>query len=235
MAPSLNVAVVRFPGSNCDLDAVSALRHVGGVRSDLVWHEDPSVISYDAVVLPGGFSFGDSLRGGAIAARSPALSRVAKLAERGVPVLGICNGFQTLVEAGLLPGALLRNTTLRFVCRWVTVRVENGRTSFTRGIREWKVLRMPIAHNEGRYFAPESDLDRMESDGRIVFRYCDSSGSASRASNPTGTRRNIAGVSNKEGNVVGLMPHPERASEPVLSPTGSDDGKLIFESLLSGD
>ncbi len=234
MAPQVRVAVVRFPGSNCDLDAVGALRLVRGVKPDLVWHEDPEISSYDAVVVPGGFSFGDSLRAGAIAARSPAMKRVGRLAERGAPVLGICNGFQILIESGLLPGALLRNSSLRFVCRWVAVEVENTRTSFTRGMKKGQVLRMPIAHNEGRYFAPRSELERLSSEGRVVFRYCDDAGRPSASSNPTGTLDNIAGISNEEGNVVGLMPHPERASEPILSPLGGADGRLVFESLVRG-
>lgn len=235
MAHQIRVAVVRFPGSNCDHDAVAALRLVPGLTPGLVWHEDPDVTSYDAVVLPGGFSFGDALRAGAIASRSPAISRVTRLADRGVPVLGICNGFQILIESGLLPGALLRNSGLRFVCRWVTVRVENPNTSFTRGMQTGQVLRMPIAHNEGRYFAQRRELERLSSEGRIVFRYCDESGNVTAPSNPTGTTRNIAGISNKEGNVVGLMPHPERASEPILSPFGGADGRLVFDSLLRGD
>jgi phosphoribosylformylglycinamidine synthase len=232
MPSRLSVAVVRFPGSNCDLDALGALRLVEGVEPDLVWHEDSSLMSYDAVVLPGGFSFGDSLRAGAIAAKSPALSRVARLADRGAPILGICNGFQILIEAGILPGALLRNTTLRFICRWVAVRVDSPETSFTRGMKEGQVLSMPIAHNEGRYFAPDSDLKALFNEGRVVFRYCDPDGKVVASSNPTGTLKNIAGISNKEGNVVGLMPHPERASETLLSPTGMADGRLLFESLL---
>jgi phosphoribosylformylglycinamidine synthase len=235
MAVSTSVAVVRFPGSNCDLDAVGALKRIPGAEPRLVWHEDSSLASYDAVVLPGGFSFGDSLRAGAIASRSPALGRIAKLADRGAPVLGICNGFQVLIESGLLPGALLRNSTLRFVCRWVSVKVENRRTSFTRNMTNGQILRMPIAHNEGRYFASESDLDRLTSEHRVVFRYCDDKGRVSRTSNPTGTLRNIAGIANREGNVVGLMPHPERASEAVLSPFGSADGRLVFESLVGRD
>lgn len=235
MPGTLDVAVVRFPGSNCDLDALRALRLVPGIRPYLVWHEDATISDYDAIVLPGGFSFGDYLRAGAIAARSPALERVARLAERGRPVLGICNGFQTLIEAGLLPGALLRNSTLRFVCRWVTVTVENPKTSFTRGTKKGQVLRMPIAHNEGRYFAPDADLDRLEAEGRVAFRYCDETGDPAQTSNPTGTLRNIAGICNKEGNVVGLMPHPERAAEGILSPWASDDGGRIFESLLRSD
>jgi phosphoribosylformylglycinamidine synthase I len=233
MAGKLKVAVVRFPGSNCDLDAVKALKQVPRVEPDLVWHEDSTVSGYDAVVLPGGFSFGDYLRAGAIAARSPAMGRISRLADKGVPVLGICNGFQTLVEAGLLPGALLRNTTLRFVCRWVTVRVDNPGTSFTRGTKKGQVLRMPIAHNEGRFFAPEAELRRLASCGQVVFRYCDESGAATLRSNPTGTLLNIAGVSNREGNVVGLMPHPERAADSILSPYDSEDGKFLFRSLLA--
>jgi len=149
------VAVVRFPGSNCDLDAVNALRTFRNVEADLVWHEEPSIGEYDAIILPGGFSFGDYLRAGAIAARSPALKRVTESAESGTPILGICNGFQILIEAGLLPGALLRNTSLRFVCKWVTIRVESDSTSFTREMRKGQVLRIPIAHNEGRFYTSE--------------------------------------------------------------------------------
>jgi phosphoribosylformylglycinamidine synthase subunit PurQ / glutaminase len=235
MSGTLKVAVVRFPGSNCDLDTMRALKSVRGVVPDLVWHEDSSVSRYDAVILPGGFSFGDYLRAGAIAARSPALGRISKLADRGLPILGICNGFQTLTEAGLLPGALLRNSSLRFVCKWVTVKVENPRTRFTRGIRQGQVLRMPIAHNEGRYAAPEEELAALESQGSIAFRYCDPTGRVTRLSNPTGTTSGIAGVSNREGNVVGLMPHPERAADKVLSPYGTDDGRLLFEALLRSE
>ncbi|MDV3277579.1 MAG: phosphoribosylformylglycinamidine synthase I [Nitrososphaerales archaeon] len=232
MVASLRVAVVRFPGSNCDLDAVRALKAVRGVKPDLVWHEDGAVAGYDAVVLPGGFSFGDYLRAGSIAARSPALGRIARLAEKGVPILGICNGFQILIEAGLLPGALLRNTTLRFVCRWVTVRVDNNRTPFTRNMRKGQVLRMPIAHNEGRYAATAADLSSLSSRGGVVFRYCDLGGDVTAASNPTGTLRNIAGICNRDGNVVGLMPHPERAADRILSPFDTEDGALLFASLL---
>ena len=232
---SLKVAVVRFPGSNCDLDAVKTLRSFKGVSTSLVWHEDSSLSGYEAVVLPGGFSFGDALRAGAVAAKSPAVSRVSRLAERGVPVLGICNGFQVLIEAGLLPGALLRNTTLRFVCRWVNVRVENPRTSFTRGMKKGAVLRLPIAHNEGRYTAPDEDLRSLKSRDGVVFRYCDEKGKVTAASNPTGTTWNIAGISNKDGNVVGLMPHPERASDRILSPFDSEDGRMLFASLLRSD
>jgi phosphoribosylformylglycinamidine synthase len=226
------VAVVRFPGSNCDLDAVSALRTFPGVDADLIWHEEPSIGKYDAIVLPGGFAFGDYLRAGAIAARSPAMERVAECAARGKPVLGICNGFQTLIEGGLLPGSLLRNSSLRFVCKWVAVRVENDSTCFTRGLKKGQVLRIPIAHNEGRFYASKECLREMLEDQQVVFRYCDEDGEPTPSANPTGTMYGIAGVCNREGNVVGLMPHPERATDSVLSPTGSTDGSLIFRSML---
>jgi len=227
----MRVAVVRFPASNCDLDAVNALSKIKAVRPALVWHEDRTLKDYDAVVLPGGFSYGDYLRAGAIAATSPAIRIVKEMAEGGTPVLGICNGFQILVESGMLPGALLRNTTLRFVCRWVEIDVENNNTFFTAGLKNRQVLRMPIAHNEGRYFLPRHELDALEAAGRVVFRYCDDAGRATPGSNPTGTLHNIAGICNKAGNVVGLMPHPERASEGILSPFGTDDGSLILSHL----
>ncbi len=228
----MRVAVVRFPASNCDLDAVTTLRRFKGVTTDLVWHEDDSLQNYDAVVLPGGFSFGDYLRAGAIAARSPAISTITKMADGGTPVLGICNGFQILVEAGLLPGALLRNAGLKFVCKWINVRVENLGTPFTRGITKGRVLRMPIAHGEGRYYLQEKQLRSLEGKGRVVFRYTDEKGRVTESANPTGTIDGIAGISNERGNVVGLMPHPERASDPALSPYHSSDGSLVFESLI---
>jgi len=230
----LKVAVVRFPASNCDLDALSVLKEVKGLSPQLVWHEDPSLGDYDAVVLPGGFSFGDYLRAGAIAARSPALSRISRMADDGVPVLGICNGFQILVEAGLLPGALLRNSGLKFVCRWTCVRVESQDTPFSRSAAKGQLLRMPIAHGEGRYYLPEEQLRTLEKENRVIFRYADENGNALESANPTGTTANIAGISNKKGNVVGLMPHPERAADPILSPYGSSDGRIVFASLAGG-
>jgi phosphoribosylformylglycinamidine synthase I len=228
----MKVAIIRFPASNCDMDAVTTLKKVRGAEPRLVWHEDPSLADCDAVILPGGFSFGDSLRAGAIAARSPAISIVRDMARDGRPVLGICNGFQVLVEAGLLPGALLRNAGLKFVCKWVSVVVENPGTPFTRKIAKGRVLRMPIAHGEGRYYLEEKELRSLEESGRVVFRYTDEEGRASKSANPTGTADNIAGVSNEEGNVVGLMPHPERAADPVLSPYHSSDGAMVFTSLV---
>ncbi len=230
----MKVAVIRFPGSNCDLDMMAALRGIRGLEPELVWHEDSALGrgDYGAVILPGGFSFADRLRAGAIAANSPAMARVKCLAERGTPVLGVCNGFQILVESGLLPGALLRNTTLKFVCEWTHVRVENTRTPFTSALREGQVLALPIAHGEGRFFLEPAELARLERDGLVTFRYCDASGRATAGSNPTGTLNNIAGLCNKEGNVVGLMPHPERAAEALLSPLGQHDGSLVLSSLL---
>lgn len=228
----MDVAVVRFPGSNCDLDAVAAMRGVRGISPKLVWHESDELGSYDAVVVPGGFSFGDYLRAGAIAARSPAMSTIRRMAEAGKPVLGICNGFQILIEAGILPGALIRNESLKFVCRWVNMRVESVETAFTGLLQKGQVLRLPIAHGEGRYYASQEEVRSLERDGRIVFRYSDAAGRVIRGSNPTGTTDNIAGISNEAGNVVGLMPHPERGCDPMLSPTHSEDGRLIFASLL---
>ncbi|HVC27828.1 MAG TPA: phosphoribosylformylglycinamidine synthase I [Nitrososphaerales archaeon] len=230
----MRVAVIRFPGSNCDLDMMTALRTIKGIEPDLVWHEDASLggRDYGAVILPGGFAFADRLRAGVIAANSPAMARVKRLADRGVPVLGVCNGFQILVESGLLPGALLRNSTLKFVCEWTHVRVENTRTPFTSGLRQGQVLSMPIAHGEGRFFLQRAELERLEKDGLVAFRYCDASGKPTAGSNPTGTLHNIAGVCNKAGNVVGLMPHPERAAEALLSPLGRPDGALVLSSIL---
>jgi len=214
------------------MDTIHALRTIPNVQADLVWHEDLTLNGQDAVILPGGFSFGDHLRAGAIAARTPALAKIISIADRGQPILGICNGFQILIEAGLLPGALMRNTSLRFVCRWVCVRVENSSTCITNRTTKGAVLHLPIAHNEGRYYAPEPDLRRLSKECQIVFRYCNKEGRVVSEANPTGTTDNIAGICNKKGNVVGLMPHPERATEPILSPYGDFHGATLLQSML---
>jgi len=228
----VKVAVVRFPGSNCDLDVLYVLRNVLKVDANLVWHRSFSHNDFDAVFLPGGFSYGDYLRAGAIASHSPSLPTVRKMAEEGKPILGICNGFQILIEAGLLPGALLRNSCLRFVCKWVSLVAENDRTAFTQLLQRGSILRMPVAHHEGRYVNDEEGLRELEENGRVVFRYVDESGKATEAANPNSSMNNIAGICNKEGNVLGLMPHPERASEPILDPCGKTDGLLLFRSML---
>lgn len=228
----MRVAVIRFPGSNCDLDTVHVLRNVVGLEAELVWHKDFNDGNFDAVILPGGFSYGDALRAGVIAAYSPAMKRVKEMAKEGKPVLGICNGFQTLVESGLLSGALLRNDCLTFICKWVTLRVDNTETMFTNRMKEGRIIRMPIAHNEGRYYNDLEVLREMEENHQIVFRYSDENGNLTPDSNPNGSVGNIAGICNLEGNVVGLMPHPERASEPILSPFKTDHGKLLFESMV---
>jgi len=222
--------VVVFPGSNNDRDAVHVLRHVVGVDVVEVWHEDRDLAGVDAVVLPGGFSYGDYLRAGAIAATAPVMDAVRALAAAGRPVLGICNGFQILTEARLLPGTLVRNAGLRFRCRPVWVRVDSQRTPFTAALPAGTVLRMPIAHGEGAYLAPPDEVAALEASGRIVFRYCDPSGRVTPEANPNGSVAGIAGVASTAGNVVGLMPHPERASEAVL---GSTDGLRLFVSAVA--
>jgi phosphoribosylformylglycinamidine synthase I len=224
----MNIAVVRFPGSNCDDDALHVAAHVMGQPARFVWHKDHSLGDAEAVLLPGGFSYGDYLRAGAMAANSPIMGAVKAFADKGGPVLAICNGFQIACEAGLLDGALTRNASLHFECRDVHVLVEGKPTPWTRGIPAGRILRIPIAHAEGRYLHP--NVEQLEKEGRIVFRYVDPTGGETEAANPNGSMANIAGICNARGNVVGLMPHPERASEAVL---GSDDGKLLFASLLA--
>jgi len=227
----MNAAVIQFPGSNCDRDAVHALYHVAGLETELVWHRDFKGSKYDAVILPGGFSYGDHLRAGAIAAHSPAMKDVKEMAMEGKPVLGICNGFQSLIEAELLPGALLQNEGLTFVCKWVILRTETRRTPFTNLIPAGQLLRIPVAHNEGRYIHDERVIKELEENDQIVFRYVDQNGEPTREANPNGALHNIAGLCNLEGNVMGMMPHPERASEAILNP--NRDGLLILKSLMN--
>ncbi len=223
----MRCAVVRFPGSNCDQDCYRVLREA--CDTDYVWHKETSVAAYDLIVLPGGFSYGDYLRCGAIARFSPVMRSVIEEAGKGKLVLGICNGFQILCEARLLPGALIRNASLHFICRRVTVRVENMDTPFTNAGTTGALLELPIAHGEGNYFADEETLRSLDRHRQVLLRYADAAGRASAEANPNGSARNIAGVCNRRRNVFGLMPHPERASDPRL---GSVDGKVIFESIL---
>jgi len=228
----MTIGVVVFPGSNCDHDTYHALKHVCGREARFVWHKDADLKGLDAVVLPGGFSYGDYLRTGAIARFSPVMRAVQDFAREGGPVLGICNGFQILQEAGLLPGAMLRNRRLKFLCRNVHLRVETSATPFTVACRASQLLRMPIAHMEGNYFADPETLGELEHNGQIVFRYATPTGEVvdTLEANPNGSLNNIAGICNHERNVLGLMPHPERASEALL---GSADGRLLFESMIS--
>jgi phosphoribosylformylglycinamidine synthase subunit PurQ / glutaminase len=222
-------AILVFPGSNCDHDAYHAAKHVFGQEAEFVWHKEESVGDADVVIVPGGFSYGDYLRSGAIARFSPVMKDVARLAAEGGIVLGICNGFQVLCESGLLPGALMRNRSLRFACKNTFVRVENAETPFTRATRPGQVLEIPIAHGEGNFVADEETLQMLEEENRIVFRYVNAHGEATDEANPNGASRNIAGIVNETGNVLGMMPHPERCVESIL---GRADGELIFRSLL---
>jgi phosphoribosylformylglycinamidine synthase subunit PurQ / glutaminase len=226
----MKFGVVTFPGSNCDYDAYRAVIDTLGEDAVYIWHKDHDLQGSDVIILPGGFSYGDYLRPGAIARFSPVMAEVANHARRGGPVLGICNGFQIACEAGLLPGALLRNESLQFISAPVTLRVENTDTMFTSEYELNQVIRVPIAHGDGRYTADEPTLDRLESDGRVVFRYVDQHGIATESSNPNGSDRSIAGIVSAEGNVLGLMPHPERALDNML---GSDDGIALFHSILA--
>ncbi len=226
----MKFGVVIFPGSNCDFDTVYALKDVLGQPTITLWHKDHDLRGVDCVVLPGGFSYGDYLRSGAIARFSPLMQEVREFAARGGLVLGICNGFQVLLELNLLPGAMLRNKNLKFLCVHVYLRIENEKTRFTSAGRKGQILRMPIAHFDGNYYAPPETLDAAEKNGQVVLRYCNKNGDLTEESNVNGSLHAIAGLVNKAGNVMGLMPHPERASELVL---GSADGRTIFESLLA--
>lgn len=223
------VGVILFPGSNCEQDAVEAVRMLGG-EAELLWHGDATVAGVDAVIVPGGFAHGDYLRPGAIARFSPVMAAVQRFADDGGPVVGICNGFQVLTEAGLLPGALLRNAGLRFVCKDIFLRVETGETPFTRSYQAGQVIRLPIAHNEGNYFADAETLACLEGEGRVALRYCSAEGTVDEASNPNGSLAGIAGILDARGRVLGMMPHPERLADPQL---GGTDGRPMFEALLA--
>jgi len=225
----MKIAVIQFPGSNCDQDCLRALTDGLRVPAEYLWHKETSVFGFDAVVLPGGFSYGDYLRCGAIARFSPIVKAIVRAANNGMPVIGICNGFQILCEAGLLPGALIRNQSLHFVCQPVWLRVETEETPFTAKLDKERLLRMPVAHGEGSYFAEPATLATLQSKRQVVFRYVDESGKSTRESNPNGSMLNIAGICNEARNVVGMMPHPDRAWDRRL---GSEDGRLLFESLV---
>ncbi|MEJ2633983.1 MAG: phosphoribosylformylglycinamidine synthase subunit PurQ [Calditrichia bacterium] len=226
----MKTAVIVFPGSNCDHDMYYALKKVMGAEVSFLWHQEPSLDDFEAVVLPGGFSYGDYLRAGAIARFSPIMQGVIRFAKRGKLVLGICNGFQILTESGLLPGALMRNENLRFVCKHVYIRTENNQTRFTKSLQPGQVLKIPVAHGEGNYFMDADGLKKLQDNNQIVFRYTSGPGVPEKEKNPNGSIDNIAGIINSEGNVMGMMPHPERAIELLL---GSEDGRLVFESILS--
>jgi phosphoribosylformylglycinamidine synthase subunit PurQ / glutaminase len=217
----MKAAVIQFPGSNCDRDMAVAIRDITGADTSIVWHRETSLPpGLDLIAVPGGFSYGDYLRSGAMAARSPVMQAVVAAAGRGVPVLGVCNGFQILTEAGLLPGALMRNAAIRFVCRTVKLTVENSQSLFTSGYDAGEEIRIPVAHHDGNYFADDSTLDRLEGEGRVAFRYGES---------VNGSARNIAGLLNDAGNVLGMMPHPERM---IGSVHGGSDGRRLFEGLV---
>lgn len=225
----LKFGVVVFPGSNCDHDAYHAAKHVFKQDARFIWHKDSSLGDVDVVIVPGGFSYGDYLRAGAIARFSPLMKDVVRFANDGGLVLGICNGFQVLCECGLLPGALMRNEHLRFSCRHTWLRTESTQTPFTSALEIGQVLEIPVAHGEGNYYASDDVLDRLEANDQVVFRYCSPTGDVVREANPNGSARNIAGIVNAHRNVLGMMPHPERCAEPLL---GRADGALIFQSIL---
>jgi phosphoribosylformylglycinamidine synthase len=226
----MKAAVIVFPGSNCDRDVKVAIERVTDGDVSLVWHADAAVPDVDVIVLPGGFAYGDYLRTGAMAAHSPVMRDVVAKAGAGTPVIGICNGFQVLCEAGLLPGVLMRNASLKFVCRDVWLRVEEIATPFTSQYRLGEVIRLPVAHGEGNYFADTETLNALEAEGRIVFRYVDPDGNVTADANPNGSQHNIAGICDRRRRVMGLMPHPERLIEPLL---GGIDGRRVFESVLA--
>jgi len=228
-ATKMRFGVVIFPGSNCDTDAWHALHDQMGAPVEYIWHQETDLSGFDCIILPGGFSYGDYLRTGAIARFSPVMNAVTDFASRGGLVIGICNGFQILLEAGLLPGAMMRNVGQTFVCKYVNIRVETTDTPYTRAMQKGAVLRIPIAHGEGNYYADAETLAELKRNDQIVFRYCAPDGSITPEANPNGSLENIAGICSRERNVMGMMPHPERCSDPLL---GSADGRLVWESLL---
>lgn len=225
----MRVGVIVFPGSNCDHDAYHVARHVFGLETTFIWHKERHLPSVDLVIVPGGFSYGDYLRAGAVARFSFIMDSVVRFAEQGGLVLGICNGFQILCECGLLPGALLRNSSVRFVCKWVHVRTDNTEVPFTSSAHVGQILRLPVAHGEGSYFADASELVELERNGQVVFRYTTATGDLTPHANPNGSSNHIAGIVNRQGNVLGMMPHPERAAELAL---GGQDGRVLFQSLI---
>lgn len=227
---STNFGVIVFPGSNCDHDAYHAMAHVMNAQTKFLWHKDTDLSNIDFLLIPGGFSYGDYLRSGAIARFSPIMQSVIEFAKKGKPVLGICNGFQILLEADLLPGAMLHNQQLRFVCKQTHIRCETSDTLFTRNLSVGDVLEMPVAHGEGNYFTDSDQLKTLQDNDQVVFRYCDAEGQTTEEANFNGSIDNIAGICNTGRNVMGMMPHPERAVEDIL---GSSDGRRIFESVLN--
>jgi phosphoribosylformylglycinamidine synthase subunit PurQ / glutaminase len=228
----MKCGVIVFPGSNCDRDCFHVLSDVMKFETEWVWHKETAALNrFDVIVLPGGFSYGDYLRAGAIARFSPVMKSVANFASDGGKVLGICNGFQILTEAGLLPGALLQNGQQKFICKNVSVKIENSNTPFTRDVAEGAILDIPIAHHQGRYYASPDELTQMEQNDQVILRYCNAEGVSDDSSNPNGSANNIAGISNKTGNVLGMMPHPERCADPQLQ--GNISGQKIFSSLIS--
>ncbi|UQZ88105.1 phosphoribosylformylglycinamidine synthase I [Deltaproteobacteria bacterium Smac51] len=226
---SCKTAVIVFPGSNCDQDCVRSWKAITGGTAELVWHKESSIADYDVVILPGGFSFGDYLRCGAIARYSPVMNEVIRLAKRGTRIIGICNGFQILTEAHLLPGALLRNKGLAYLCKDIYLKVENNQTDFTSFYSPKAVVRIPIGHGEGSFTIAPAGLKKLQDENRIVFRYCREDGTSDESTAPNGSLDNIAGIINEQGNVLGMMPHPERLGEPVL---GGEDGRYVFDSIF---
>ena len=225
----MKFGVVVFPGSNCDYDCYYVVRNLLGEEVDFVWHKETGVEDFDCIILPGGFSYGDYLRTGAIARFSPIMRAISNFAGRGGLVIGICNGFQILLESNLLPGAMMKNKNLRFICKFVNIRVENNLTPFTNLCQIGQILKVPIAHIDGSYYADDEIIRSLKENNQIIFRYCSEEGKLPQESNPNGSKDFIAGICNRQGNVLGLMPHPERASESIL---GSEDGRLIFESAV---